>query len=448
MPRYLVKARLKQYWERAKEKVQNIPTYFRERHRVRELDFYLGNYSRRWGKRVVIENDVKRQLSEFAERNGLKLNYASFTRLKTSKSALDKIDRIKEQLSEAIPLGKGKFADCYEITLDSLRQALIPKDILGRVPLDENDLQRLYAEGHLPLQAGLRRSQVYRKLIQYLTPKGEVVPKIHLNRSIMEMMVAEDRVHLETTGIRVVFKNVGFGKRRKIPKRVLVFERQVPLAFEAARRGAGSFTHDAKGYEVLVLKKDSLAKRGQSIESMMELCEGEGWKLTESKDTNELMFKRKPKKPMPVGEDNFMLDFFNRKEQNVFPGAYAQVLGRETFTVHLNKDNERLVTGFIKKMKHKGWARNVEEEALIDAMYAFVEQAVPPGKVVKASNYIRHPKAYGYRGLHYLITGEKGDFELQLRTPKIDEEVRGIDEARGYHKKLQKAYLKRKGKSD
>ena len=81
------------------------------------------------GQRVVIENDVKGQLGEFAERNGLELNCASFTRLKTSKSALDKIDRIKEQLSEAIPLGKGKFADCYE-TLDSLRRALIPTDIM------------------------------------------------------------------------------------------------------------------------------------------------------------------------------------------------------------------------------------------------------------------------------------------------------------------------------
>ena len=112
-------------------------------------------------------------------------------------------------------------------------------------------MQRLYAEGHLPLQAGLRKGQVYRKLIEYLTPQGEVVPKIHINRSIMEMIVAEERVHLETTGIRVVFKSVGFGKRRKIPERVLVFERQLPLEFEAARRGAGSFTHDAKATRFL-----------------------------------------------------------------------------------------------------------------------------------------------------------------------------------------------------
>ena len=51
---------------------------------------------------------------------------------------------------------------------------------------------------------------------------------------------------------------------------------------------------------------------------------------------------------MPIGDDNFVLISLTEKSK-VFPGAYTQVLGRETFSVHLNKDNKDWFQGLLKR---------------------------------------------------------------------------------------------------
>ena len=441
MPRYLVKARLKHYWERAKEKVRNIPTLVKERERVRAMKAELGVYPVRSARRVVIEHDLKRKISDFEKNNGLRLRYASFTRLKTTRSAAEKIDRIKRQLREAIPRGTGEHADSYEVTFDPLVNALIPKDETGRVPLDAFDLQQMYAKGLFSslLPSGIKKGDVYRKVINALRQTTTRKPVCYINAEQMERTVAEDRVFLEATGIRVVLKDVKFKDRKRIPPRVMVFERQSKAPAFLSEHGT-AYERDQKGNERLILSAESLGSE-QSASSTLNLLEKEGWHQDKASTKDTMILRKKVTKIIPAGIGNSELDFFPVRGIKNIRGAYSQVLGRETYAVPFTDSARRSLSKFEKQMRQEGWTRNTGEEDLIDTIYSFVNQVVKKQSPQKFSDYIRTPKVYGFRGIHILVKGDKGSYELQLRTPRIDEEVRGIDAARGYHKWIQKKYL-------
>lgn len=476
----LLRVRAAHAWQKLVGTIENIPVLLGKpfgKRAVRELKWELGGYLKKTIRRGKIKHVAAEAIKDLAERFGrehnMRIRYTLLSRLKRSKSVLEKIEKKRKQfdgiftivkknpdgstvavnagevqemheaLERAMDEGNLNFArtlskqlSSFHYVLDyaSVMRALRP-DEKGRSILDYFLLSTIWQALRLPLRKTIKDIPEYERIQSELS---------RLNRAFAEVVRVANKFPLRREELvqRARNKYIPLIGRdvllELVRRRVLMESIGARLIFSPPRRGEGFV--EKPGLVVFERKADKPFALQEKLNKLFA-----EYKTPELDLPEEIGLAKRIEQGVTVGY-HYYLALPQGKGISRRESGYSWDGEREAFVVKrstLEAIGEEKILETLNAFAGEGkWSRNRTEESTLQQVYDFIkvlpfQQVVVDGErkpllqqTIRVRDFNRVPAIYGYPGIHVLLATPLGEFELQLRTLQNQITVGRIDEMR------------------